>query len=367
MSLIIEEFKKIFKIKYLFTLIVILVFVGLIFTQVQIQNLHNRTERDQVGKYDYFKGTLTNEKYQEISTKVEFLTEKYPMGIEITDDFEELIDTSDKSMTGSDYEDKFVYISVLDEYHRLINFKQENILAIEKQQEKVEYLEALGLTKLASDLSKSIARYDGRQLTEYHYVDGIERFIQSDISILFSLTTLIYVCIRYIQIEKERKMELVINATYIGKRYHVLSKYIAMILFSFFIGILFELITFGTFWLFDLIKGLEAPIYQLKSFAYFPYNLTVFVSIILHILIKLTFISFCAVFIIFISSNHRKKISTLVIIVLALVLLSVGSFYQVMGGINYMKITQSILLIITTLLVPIVELFHRKRKEILND
>lgn len=362
MSLIKEELKKIFKIKYLFTLVTILVFVGFFFTQIQIINLHNGFERDQMGKYDYFKGTITNEKYQSIVNKLEMLNEKYPMGITTSPDFEDLIDTSDTSMSGSDFSDMFVYKIVVEEINRLINFKQENNLAVEKQEEKVVYLEALGLNKLAATIAKNTDRYRDRKLTDYHYVHGMERFIQSDTAMLFSLTTLFYVCIRNIQIEKERNMELLIDSTHIGKKYHRFSKYIAVIIFSILMALFFELINFGSFYVFDILKGLEAPIYQLKSMATFPYNLTVFIALILHFLMKASFLAFCGVFITFIASNFRRVIPT--VFVMILVLLNNDSFLLVSRGINQLKITHSIILLVLALLIPSVDLIIGRERRL---
>ncbi len=117
--------------------------------------------------------------------------------------------------------------------------------------------------------------YSGRMITEVFDTDSLPDYFGYSFSSILIVIVLLIGVIPCFCGEFECDMNIVLNTSVLGGRKTIIAKLISIIIFTITVSVLFFLVDFVSFLIFDGIDGLSAPLYSVQGYENTPVNLSV--------------------------------------------------------------------------------------------
>lgn len=231
--------------------------------------------------YGTYRGAITDEKIEDLLAvyrPIESVTKSGMAGTEC----------DSNSLTYNSYSDElFLRWCFVDPIEYDYKYQHHAAKIVNNALENMELYQHVG-NDYAYRQSERIAKlFSGRAITEFHYTEMYQYYLQYDFSVFFVLLICIYALVNVYVMEKESEMNLLLITTVNGNRREDISKIIASSLFV--IGICFffwiaDFLFFGIF--FGGFEGGSSPIYAVEYFENSPLELTLFQYSILSMALK---------------------------------------------------------------------------------
>lgn len=160
--------------------------------------------------------------------------------------------------------------------------------------------------------ARVIKLYSGRKITSYYNTEGYEKYFSYDFSALLLLLLLVFAVSPVFSHETETGMSTLLLSSPNGKTKTARAKLFSALAFSAVVSAVFAVFDFLCFAAVFGLKGLNNPLYSVKSFEYTPLNVTIGQYILISALLKISgSMLFCLVFLLFSKAFKKSAVSML--------------------------------------------------------
>lgn len=157
-----------------------------------------------------------------------------------------------------------------------------------------------------------IKLYSGRKITSYYNTEGYEKYFSYDFSVLLLLLLLVFAVSPVFSHEDETGMSTLLVSSPNGNRQTARAKLLSTLSFASVVSVAFAGFDFLCFAAVFGLKGLNNPLYSVKSFVYTPLNITIGQYILISALLKIAgSVLFCLGFLLFSKAVKKSAISIL--------------------------------------------------------